>query len=129
MPLESHHKLSVRKKQQKSSVEKPNTETIRERVRAILNREKNEGRNKIMQESRDNRSKLKELLARNTPDTGARREKKQDKGSDWTYQGLGGISVKNDEGTVGIRAAGLTFGNNKGKIVFGATHLSQRDMP
>lgn len=64
MPLESHHKLSVRKKQQKSSVEKPNNERFRERVRAILKREKDESGKKIIQETRD---KLKEFLKQMKP--------------------------------------------------------------
>lgn len=130
MPLESHHKLSVRKKQQKSSTEKPNTETIRERVRAILNREKNEGRTKIVQETR---GKLKELSwqikVKNAPNKWTPKEKKWDGGSDWTYQGLGGKSVKNHDGTTNMKVLGLKFGNESGEIALGAMHRSERDVP
>lgn len=131
MPLESYQKISARPGKQKSSREKsPADKTLKERVRALMKREKNEGHNKIVGETR---MKLKELFSdiktKNTPQKKAPREKDGDKKADWTYQGLGGISVKNDEGTMSMRAAGLTFGNNKGKIVLGATHSSQRDMP
>lgn len=64
MPLESHQRISIRTKNKKSSVERPNTDRIRERVRAILKREKDESGKKIIQETRD---KLKEFLKQMKP--------------------------------------------------------------
>lgn len=64
MPLESQHRISIRTKNKKSSVEKPETDRIRERVRAILKREKDESGKKVIQETRD---KLKEFLKQMKP--------------------------------------------------------------
>lgn len=82
MPLESHHKLSVRAKKQKSSVEKPNNERIRERVRAILKREKDESGKKIIQETR---GKLKEFLKQMKPKDAPNKEEKRSRESDLRY--------------------------------------------
>lgn len=71
MPLESHHKLSVRTKKQKSSAEKPDNEGIRERVRAMLKREKDESGKKIIQETRGN---LKEFLRQMKPKNAHKKE-------------------------------------------------------
>ena len=58
MPLESHHKISARPGKQKSSQEKsPRDKTIKERVRAIMKLEKNEGHDKIVGETREKQEK------------------------------------------------------------------------
>lgn len=77
MPLESYQKISATPRKQKSSREKsPADKTLKERVRAIMKREKNEGHNKIVGETR---MKLKELFSdiksKNTPQKKAPREK------------------------------------------------------
>ncbi len=77
MPLESHHKLSVRTKKQKSSAEKPDNEGIRERVRAMLKREKDESGKKIIQETRGN---LKEFLRQMKPKNAPKKEVYKEEG-------------------------------------------------
>jgi len=88
MPLESHHKLSVRTKRQKSQVEKSTErKTIQDRVRTIMKHEKTESHNKIIGETR---IKLKELFsdikAKNTPSRKTRSEKGRESKTDWTYK-------------------------------------------
>lgn len=76
MPLESHHKISIRTKNKKSSIEKLNTGRIRERIRTILKREKEESGKKIIQETR---GKLKEFLKQMKPQVSPDREASQEK--------------------------------------------------
>ncbi|TXI26023.1 MAG: hypothetical protein E6Q61_01190 [Nitrosomonas sp.] len=82
MPLESHHKLSVRTKKQKSSAERPDTDRIRERVRAILKREKDESGKKVIQETR---GKLKEFLKQMKPKDAPDKEERSSRESDLRY--------------------------------------------
>lgn len=73
MPLESHHRISIRTKKQKSSVEKGQTETIRERVRAIMDKEKRREFSKVREETQ---GKLKELLRQMKPKNTPSKEEK-----------------------------------------------------
>lgn len=131
MPLESYQKISARPGKQKSSREKsPADKTLKERVRAIMKREKNEGHNKIVGETR---MKLKELFSdiktKNTPQKKAPREKDGDTKPDWTYKGIGLKAVKTDDGREKMKVFGLKFGNENGEIALGAMHESQQDTP
>ncbi len=131
MPLESYQKISARPGKQKSSREKsPADKTLKERVRAIMKREKNEGHNKIVGETR---MKLKELFSdiktKNTPQKKAPREKDGDNNSNWTYQGLGVTSVKTADERMKMKVLGPKFGNEKGGITLGAMHKSEQNGP
>lgn len=68
MPLDSHHRISIQPRKQKSSQEKIHVEkTIQERVRAILNKEKREESRKVREETRGQlRDLLQQIKPKNT---------------------------------------------------------------
>lgn len=96
----------------------------------MMKREKNEGHDKIVGETR---TKLRELIsqikARNTPQKKAPREKDRDNNSKWTYQGLGVASVKTADERMKMKVLGPKFGNEKGGITLGASYTTVQDAP
>lgn len=131
MPLENFQKISTRTEKQKSSKEKPNAvEAIRQRVRGIMNREKNENHNKIIQDTRRRLEKLvSQITARKAPQKKEKWGKDGDATSRMTYKWLGGTAVQNADGTMKMKVLGLKFGNKRGEITIGAMHESQWDLP
>lgn len=130
MPLESHHKISSNNKKLRSSWEKLSHENrIKERIQAILKREKDDSGKKIIQETR---GKLREFLKQMKPQVSPHKETSQEKWaseSSLDYNWVGIVSAKNEEGTMNMRVLGPKFGNNTWEIALGAMYSSQRDRP
>jgi beta-xylosidase len=64
MPLESHQRISIRTKRQKSSAEKEKAEAQLKRIRDMIDKENRKDRHKTAQETRGN---LKEFLRQMKP--------------------------------------------------------------
>lgn len=131
MPIERYQRITPEKKSQKSAKEKPNAdEAVKRRVHDILNQEKNIGKKNIIREARQGLKKLlTEIKNKKPTQEKAQKEKRWETGSNWRYKGIGGKSVKNDEGTTSMRVFGPKFGNENGEIALGAMHTSERDRP
>lgn len=126
MPLESHQRISIRTKRQKSSAEKEKAEAQLKRIRDMIDKENRKDRHKTAQETRGN---LKEFLRQMKPKDAPNKEESWNWESDLSYKWLGGISVKNEEGAMNMRVAGPKFGNDNGAIALGVMHESQKDIP
>lgn len=130
MPLDSHHRISIQPRKQKSSQEKIHVEkTIQERVRAILNKEKREESRKVREETRGQlRDLLQQIKPKNTLQE-ASREKRWDEKSELSYQWIGLVWAKTTDGTAKMKVFWPKFGNEKVKIGLGAMYASEQDIP